>query len=267
MVVVLAIAVLGCPVAGLAQLAVRGIIRAENDVEVQSDLAGVVQQILVEEGDRVREGDVLIELDNERERINLELARAGVVRANALINETDVLLENARRELDRLMIAGDSVPRKEREDVEDQIRRLEAGLGAQEADRERAAEEVRLREYELRETRILAPFDGTVTEIHVTRGESLRPLDMPVMTLVGLDDLFLEVLLPTHYLSHVRRDQAVPIQAEAEWMGDRGRVEGRIAYINPTVDASSRTFRVKVAIPNANGSFRPGMLAEARFPD
>jgi multidrug efflux pump subunit AcrA (membrane-fusion protein) len=48
-------------------------------------------------------------------------------------------------------------------------------------------------------------------------------------------------------------------------MGRVGQVEGRVTYINPTIDAASRTFKIKVGIPANRGTVRPGMLVEARF--
>jgi multidrug efflux pump subunit AcrA (membrane-fusion protein) len=59
--------------------------------------------------------------------------------------------------------------------------------------------------------------------------------------------------------------QPVRIAIEGDWMGRSGQIEGRVTYINPTIDAASRTFRIKVEIPALSGTVRPGMLVEARF--
>ena len=234
---------------------------------IQSEFSGVVDKILVEEGDRVEEGQLLVQLRDERQRIGLELSRDGLVRAKALANETQVLLENARRELERMQIAGEALPRKDLENIEDTVRRIEASLEAQIAERSRAEEEVRLREHELGETALSAPFAGTVTEIHVSRGESLRPMDTPVIDLVDLDRLYADLLLPSNYVLSVRTEQSIPVQVEGEWMGAEGQLHGPVMYVNPTIDASSRTFRVKVRIPNKGGLVRPGMLVQAQFPE
>jgi len=44
-----------------------------------------------------------------------------------------------------------------------------------------------------------------------------------------------------------------------------GRVDGTVIYVNPKLDAASRTFKVKIEIPNLNGRVRPGMVAQVRF--
>jgi RND family efflux transporter MFP subunit len=249
----------------LAQLAVTGIVRAEEEVVIHSEVAGVVAQVMVGEGQQVEEGQILVELRNQRQQIGVELARAGLAGAEALVQETEVLLANARRELERVRIAAASLPRKELEDVQDQVLRLEAGLAAQLADRSRAEQEVLLREQDLAETRLTAPFAGTVTDILIDRGDSLRPLETPVLELVELEKLYAEVLLPSSYVPRVRESQRVAVQVEGEWLGGAGLVEGTVTYVDPTIDASSRTFRAKVEIPSANGRIRPGMLAEVRF--
>ena len=133
------------------------------------------------------------------------------------------------------------------------------------ADLARAEQEVKLREQELKDTEIRAPFDGTITEIFINRGDSLRPIETPVLQIVGLDSLFAELRLPSSYVPNVRLQQPVRVQVEGEWMGRAGQVEGRVTYINPTIDAASRTFKIKVGIPANRGTVRPGMLVEARF--
>jgi membrane fusion protein (multidrug efflux system) len=248
-----------------AQLVLTGVVRAEKEVVVQSEYAGVAERIAVKEGEVVTEGQILVELRNERHKIALELARTGLARAIALVDETRAVLENAEREAGRLRIAAGALPRKELEDIEGQILRVKAGLNAQIADRSRAEQEVRLREQELKETRLVAPFNGTVTEIFITRGESLRPIDTPVLELVALDSLYAEVLLPSRYVRNVAPKQPIQVQVENEWMGRAGHFEGQVLYVKPTIDAASRTFKVKVGIPNSNGLVRPGMLAQVRF--
>ena len=251
--------------AQLPQLPVTGILRPVEEVVIKSELAGLVQNIAVKEGDLVREGQLLIELDNAHQKINLELAQTLIIKAKATVDETRVVLENAEKESERIQMAANALPRKELEDIRDQVLRLRASLAAQTAELARAEQEVKLREQELKDTQILAPFNGTVTEIFIHKGESLRPIDTPVLQLVGLDQLFAELRLPSNFVSKIRLRQIVKVQVEGEWMGRTGAIDGEITYINPTVDAASRTFKVKVGIP-ARGPVRPGMLVEAKFP-
>jgi RND family efflux transporter MFP subunit len=248
-----------------AQSNVTGVVRAEEEVILRSEFSGIVQRIAVHEGDRVQQGDLLVELRNERQKIAVDLAKTGLAKAQASLDETMVLMENAEKELARVKTAGDALPRKELEDKTDQVHRLDANLNAQRADVAQAETEIKLRDYELRETQLLAPFSGTVTMISINRGDTLRPLDTPVLELVALEDLYAEMLLPSNYVQKIRLNQLIKVQIEGEWLGKPGQLDGKIIYINPKVDASSRTFKVKIRIPNANGVVRPGMLASVRF--
>jgi RND family efflux transporter MFP subunit len=251
--------------AAAAEFTVTGVIRAEEEVTVRSQFAGIVQRIAVREGDRVREGQLLVQMKNERQRIALDLARAGLSKAEASVEETKVLLANAEKEVSRVKVAAQALPRKELEDKTDHVLRLQASLNAQLADLAQASEEVKLRENELKETQLLAPFDGTVTQIYINRGDTLRPLDTQVLELVALENLYAELLLPSTYVQKIQLDQKIKVQVESEWMGRLGQIHGTVMYATPKVDASSRTFKVKVRIPNANGLVRPGMLVQVRF--
>lgn len=246
-------------------LTVTGLVRAHEETIVQSEAAGIVDRIHVREGEQVAAGQVLVELRNERQTIALDLSRAGLARAEALVKETTVLLENGEKELERVLIAADALPRKEVEDRQHAVQRLKASLSAQMAELARAEQEVRLREHDLRETRLLAPFAGVITQIRIHRGDTLRPMDTPVVELVNLERLYVEVLVPGHEAQRIRQGQPARILVEREWMGRRGRLTGHVSYINPTVDAASRMVRLKVDIPNPNGTVRPGMLAEVQF--
>ena len=247
-----------------AQLKVTGIVRAREQVIIKSELAGLVQRIAVKEGDRVTEGQLLIEMDNDHQKINLELSQAGHNKAKAAVEESQVLLANAKRETARLEMAGNAVARKELEDIQDQVLRVKASLAAQVAELARAEQDVKLREQDIKDTRILAPFNATVTEIFVHRGESLRPIDTQVMELVDLAQLYAELRLPSSYLHSVQLERTIKIQVEGEWLGRMGQLDGSVTYINPTIDAASRTFKIKIGIP-ARGAVRPGMLVEAQF--
>jgi RND family efflux transporter MFP subunit len=254
----------GAALPARAQISVTAVIRAEDEVVVRSEFPGIVERIAVREGDTVSEGQLLIELRNARQKINLDLAQAGVVKAEAAMKETEVVLESAERELNRVKMAGNAVPRKDVEEKEDLVRRLRSNLQVQAAAIAEARQEVRLREQELGETRLNAPFNATVTQIFINRGDTLRPLETQIIELVALEPLYAEVLLPSSYAERVRKDQKIRVDVESESMARVGRVEGTVIYVNPKIDAASRTFKVKIEIPNPTGRVRPGMLAQVR---
>lgn len=249
-----------------AELTVPGVIRAQEEVVIKSEFAGIVQRIVVREGERVKQGQLLIELKNDRQKIAVDLAKARSDKATATVAETKVLLANAEKDFARMQIAKDAVPRKDLEDKGDQVQRLKANLQAQEAELAQAKEEIRLKENEVKETLLTAPFAGTITQIFVKRGEALKPTDTQVLEVVDLDRMYAEILLPVAHVHDVRLGQKVMIHAEREGVKSVASVQGQIIHINPKVDASSRTFQTKVGFTNANGRIRPGMLAQVAFP-
>lgn len=63
----------------------------------------------------------------------------------------------------------------------------------------------------------------------------------------------------------VKQGDGVRVQVEDKVLGQAGVVKGRVNYVNPTVDASSRTFLVKVGFSDPKGNIRPGMVAQVTF--
>ena len=253
-------------VAAAAELSLTGVIRAQEEVILKSEFAGIVQRIAVKEGERAREGQLLVELRNERHKISVDLTRARLEKATATVAETRVMLDNAEKEFKRFQMAGDAVSRKDLEDKSDQFLRLKSNLLAQQAELAQSKEELKLRENELKETQLLAPFTGAVTQIFIHRGDTLKPTETQVLELVALDRLYVEVLLPVAHVHDVAMGQRVTIHAEGDAAKNAGTVQGQISHINPKVDAASRTFQVKVSFTNVTGRIRPGMLAQLLFP-
>lgn len=246
------------------QAPIVGVVRAHDQAILQSEIPGIVDKIVVAEGDTVEEGQTIVELRRQRQEIALEVARAGLLRAEAQAAETRSLLDTAGRERDRVMKAEDVLPKKEVEEARDVVQRLEASLRVQMADLERARQEVKLREHELRQTRLAAPFAGTVTRILVHRGDALNPVETNVAEVVDLKRLYVEVLLPRQYAMRLKVGTAIAVSVEAEWLGKAGSVTGHVSYVNPTVDAASRMVMAKIDVPNPTGAIRPGMVANVR---
>ena len=241
-----------------------GVVRAHDQAILQSEIPGIVDRIAVKEGDVVEEGQTIVELRRQRQEIALEVARAGLQRAEAQAAETGALLDTARRERERAKAAADVLAKKEVEDAIDAVDRLEASLRVQTADVSRAQQELKLREHELKQTRLVAPFAGTVTRILVHRGDALNPVETPVAEVFDMNRLYVEVMLPRQEALRLAVGTPMAVRVEAEWLGKAGSLTGSVSYVNPTVDAASRMVTVKVDIPNPTGAIRPGMVATVR---
>ena len=263
-VVALVFVAAAAPAAKQPAAGVIGVVRAHDQAIVQSESAGIVDKILVKEGDVVEEGQTIVELRRQRQEIALEASRAGLLRAEAQAAETGALLDAARKERERANQAAEVLAKKDVDDARDAVGRLEASLRVQMADVARAQQEVKLREHELKQTRLVAPFGGTVTRILVHRGDALNPVETQVAELVDMTRLYVEVLLPRQEALRLSVGTPIAVRVESEWLGKAGSVTGHVSYVNPTVDAASRMVTVKIDVPNPSGAIRPGMVANVR---
>jgi Cu(I)/Ag(I) efflux system membrane fusion protein len=115
-----------------------------------------------------------------------------------------------------------------------------------------------LRTGQIRRTLTLhAPASGVVLEKHVVRGQAIQPGEM-LYRIASLDDVWIDVALREQDAGAIR----VGSRAAIELASYPGRpVDGRIAYVYPTLDQAARTVRARVEVPNPAGRFKPGMYA------
>jgi RND family efflux transporter MFP subunit len=207
---------------------------AEDAVEVVSQATGVVAQLHAEEGDRVRRGQVLAQLDYE----DLELAEA-----------------RARSEFDRLTAEFERARRLSAESFlsEEEFQRIEFDLRRVEIDWKTAR-------LNLDRTRILAPIGGTVVARAISVGQLVRENDT-VYEVVDFASLIAPVFVPEKYLPELHVGQ----EAIVATRGAGGNpVRGRVLRIAPTVDSQSGTVRVVVELPD-DPRLRPGMFADVQL--
>src|SRR3990170_8440277 len=90
-----------------------GLIEAWAQVTMKAKVSGSVGRLLVEEGDQVKEGSILLELDNNREKAIIQLAEARLAKAKAGLLEVKVALQNSKKDLERKEMMKEVIPRKE----------------------------------------------------------------------------------------------------------------------------------------------------------
>jgi HlyD family secretion protein len=115
---------------------------------------------------------------------------------------------------------------------------------------------------QLREATIDAPFAGTITQRSVEPGETVSSVTAsstsPLFVLSQVDDVYVELIVPSQHRYELRPNQEAVMTVE----GLPGQTfQGRIEEIRPAANAASRTFGVKVRVPNPKGILRPGMFA------
>lgn len=193
------------------------VVEADRLVVVPARSVGRVRTVAVEEGDQVAQGDVLAELENDREGLQLR-------KAELTLRDRQRQLERSRQMLDEQLIS--------RQEYDDQ----ESAARLAEAERDLAA-------IALEETRIRAPFAGQITARSIVQGQQVGVGD-PTFTLGDFSPLRVTVHLPEAVARKVAPRQRVLIAPEASEQ-DREAVVERIA---PVVDPATSTVRLTLLV-------------------
>ena len=217
-----------------ATLSAIGSVVAVQGVSVSADLPGIVEKIGFQSGARVRQGDLLVQLDTSQERAQLAAAES----ENRL---SGVSLERMRGLRQKGVVSQAELDRVEAE-----------------------AQQASARSTEIRATierkRIRAPFSGVLGIRQVNLGQYLNPGD-PVVQLQTLDPIYVHFAVPQQEIAQLRVGAEVSVTAE----GLPGmEATGRITAFDAVVDEATRNVQVQATFANGDGALRPGMFVDAR---
>jgi membrane fusion protein (multidrug efflux system) len=210
-----------------------GTVKANQDVTISAEESGVVREILVEKGSRVREGQAIFRLDSE-------LLLAQVDQANALS-----------------AMAGETWERRKRLYEEDQVGSELLYLQAKYAS-EQAAANSRLMEARLERTVIRAPIDGILESREIEVG-TMVGVGTPVARIVDVDLVKITAGVPERYAAEVRSgaDAVVTFDVLSE-----EEFPGTMSFVGAAVNPRNRTFPVELVLPNPGGFIKPEMVAD-----
>lgn len=273
---------------------------SESEIQVIPRTTGVVTELLVEEGDRVAAGDVLMRLDprelqaaldeaiiakREAEDAKIGLTFA-VSEAEAQVERAQLTFDQSKRELARKEDAADVVSRNELDQLRLTVQTNEADLAAQEVARKRAeaalsSQEIAIEKATLQISRatlnlsyatVTAPFDGVIAQRDVRIGDNVTGTAMAFL-LTDPDNVRAVVSRPQRELRFFRAAAArrsadaegeaadsVDIEIFPEALPEHS-YRGRILFVSPTIDAASGQFRVTLGVDQpAAGDPRPPVL-------
>jgi multidrug efflux pump subunit AcrA (membrane-fusion protein) len=254
-------------------------------------MPGYVRAVLVREGQRVRAGQLLVEIDSpelgsqsaratggaaEARNAQSEVEQA-MLAADAGIKATEVQMRLSQETYNRFkaLVAKDSVSRQEYDEAE--ARYLSAQAQLEQARRTRDSLQARKQQVEARiqqtqaeqstaqtylsYLKIVAPFEGVVARRHVDPGMLAAP-GLPLITIEDFSDLQLEVSVPESYRWKV--DSRSPILASVEAAGIND-VAAKPEEAVAAADPATRSFTYKLALPRSE-QMRSGMFGRAKFP-
>jgi RND family efflux transporter MFP subunit len=234
-------------------LVVRGTIAAvpNEDVKVSALVAGRVNAVTIAEGDRVRHGQVIAELDRQPLLDQRRQAAAAVEQARAQVENARLNLQRNQQLFERGIAAG-----KEVEDARAQSAAAQSAL-------EQATAALNTAERNLERASIRSPIDGQVVKRMVSVGEQVDgTAAQPVAEIANLRRAELAANVPSEQLARVKIGQTVAVTTDA--FADRA-FPGTVLAIGPAVDVTTNAGLVRIRLQNADQALKVGMFAEARI--
>jgi RND family efflux transporter MFP subunit len=252
-----------------------GTVRARTAGTVSSKVMGYVQQVSVQVGDRVREGQTLVTLDARELEEGVRGAEAGRAEVQSAIPEAESAMAAAKANLDLAqstfkrieeLAAKKSVSNQELDEASARVKAAQASYEMARSRRAqldprmaRAEQQIRsatiMRDY----VRIAAPFSGIVTAKSVEPGNLATP-GVPLLTIEQDGVYRLEASVDESRLPSARAGAAVEVTLE----GLDRKINARVSEVVPAVDAASRSSIVKIDLP-AVPQLRSGMFGRAFF--
>lgn len=210
------------------------VLEAKEEAFVVGRASGIIEQIMVEEGDYVEKGQVLAKLEPERYELNLRRAQAdmtGIEKELAKINKV----------YSQKLVSDDTY---------DKIT----------AQYESAKATLALAKLDLKEATIVAPISGYIAERNAKVGNLTESFQRERMFyIVQQKELYGIVHLPEKELSKVHKDQKARLTVTA--LGDQ-QINAFVERISPVIDSKTGTFKVTLRVPNENNVLMAGMFTQ-----
>lgn len=258
------------PTQSFTLLNASGYLVAQRKAAVASKITGRLEWLGVEEGSRVKAGQVLARLENRDLVASLDQSRSGVYTAKANLDQAQAERDDASKSFERQkeLIKQGIVARSEYDLAEARYRRAVAGVQGAQAAVQAAAAVLRGAEAAYDYAQIRAPFDGVVLTKNADVGDIITPLGAAanakaaVVTMADLSSLEVEADVSESNLAQVRAGQPCEIILDA-LPGSRFR--GQVHTVVPTADRSKASVLVKVRFVDTDHRILPEMSAKVAF--
>jgi RND family efflux transporter MFP subunit len=232
-------------------LVVRGTITAvpNEDVKVSALVAGRVNAVTVAEGDTVRQGQVIAELDRQPLIDLRRQAAAAVEQARAQLENGRLNLQRNQQLFERGIAAG-----KEVEDARTQLAAAQSAL-------EQAQASLSTADRNIERAVVRSPIAGQVVKRMVSVGEQVDGTSaQPIAQIANTDRVELAANVPSDYLPRVKVGQTATLSTDAS---EPHAITGSVLAIAPAVDPATNAGLVRIRIPNPERALKIGMFAEA----
>ncbi len=235
-----------------------------RSVTVLSQVSSDVIEILVEEGDSVRQGQVVARLDQREIRNDYEQSKIAVDQAEIQVRQAEVRADQSKANHARsITLRGQKLISQQDFDQTELSERTDL-LAYDVAKQQYEAAKARLEasQLQLEYTEIRASIDGVITERLIEVGDRLN-VNQEVFRVEDFTPLWARIFIPEKDLPKISVGQTARLEIEA--FPER-RFRGRIKMINPRVDSESGTVKVTVEVADTRGGLRPGMFGLVYIP-
>ena len=210
-------------------------LEAEQEAMVVSKVRGIIKEIMVEEGDKVKAGQIVAKIEDDQYRIEAERAKSIMDR---LYND----FQRNKELFEKNLIAAETYENS-RYEYETQKSAFELAKLNQEY------------------TSIRTPIDGIISERLVKKGNMIGT-DQETFKVTDFDPLQAILYVPEHEMAKIKKDQSAELTVDAR----PGKVfKGHVERISPIVDPATGTFKVTVYIDQEEDALRPGMFGRIKI--
>jgi RND family efflux transporter MFP subunit len=248
-----------------------GYVTARRAATVSSKVTGKVTEVLIEEGMKVKQGDVLARIDDTNIKASLRLAEAQLDSAKAALAETRARSKEAQVNLARMkdLAANKISAQADLDHAEADDASLKARIEQQQTEITVADRQVATWQQQIDDTIIRAPFGGIVTSKNAQPGEMISPMSAGgsftrtgICTIVDMESLEIEIDVNESYIHRVQPTQPVEATLDAypEW-----KIPCKVVAIIPTADRQKSTVKVRVGFDKLDPRILPEMGVKVAF--
>ena len=216
-------------------LALSGSIEANEQVEIRSEVSGIVKTIYFQEGSNVAKGQVLLKVDDIELKAQLAQAKT----------KESLASENERRA--KLLLQKEAISQEE--------------YDVARADHQSAKAQSQLILAQIEKTTVRAPFSGKIGLRSISPGTYVTP-SLLVAKLVNSGQLKITFSIPEKYASQVKKNGTITFKVT----GSDQTFTAKIYAIEPEVEIATRTLKVRALADNKNGKLLPGTFADVQLP-
>ncbi|MCP4884765.1 MAG: efflux RND transporter periplasmic adaptor subunit [Flavobacteriales bacterium] len=218
-------------------LELQGNVTTKNLLMIYPEYSGVLTNVYVKEGQKVRKGEVLARIDDGG--LSQQLA------------QLKIQSELAKTTFERQQRLWD-------QKIGSEMQYLQAKSNYESQD-----QAIAQLEQQVAKTIVRAPFSGTIDDVLTEQGSVVMPGQSELMRIVNLDNMYIVTDVPEKYISQITRDKKVEV--EFPILGKK--IDSKVRQVGYFINPNNRTFKVEISIPNKERSIKPNLTAKLKIND